>query len=313
MALRRRRDIWDVVIIGGGMAGLTAAWQASRRGLSVALLEAQPVCGGQIATVNEIDDYPSTTPVSGPEVAASLAARISTEGVSIIYESVSTIAKVQDLWSVKVEKDTLRARRIIAASGASLRVLGIPGEEKLRGMGVSQCAHCDGGFFRGQDVAVIGGGDAALQEAVVLANMCRSVYVVVRSPIKARRTLIDRAASKDNLRFIWNVNVEEILGDNGVTGLALVNTKDGTKSELPCSGVFPFVGVEPNAAYLPPAILRDRTGAVFVDSNFRTTEPTLYAIGALRAGFGGDIVSAIGEAALAAKLVAEETGINTEQ
>ena len=309
MALRRRRDIWDLVVIGGGIAGLTAAWHASRRGLSVALFEAQPACGGQVGTVNELDDWPATGEVSGVELAASIVERIGIEGAGIYYENVAALEKAGELWQVKGEKSTLRAKRVIAATGARLRVLGVPGEEKLRGMGVSQCAHCDGGFFKGQDVAVIGGGDAALQEAIVLTEMCKTVHIVVRSELKARRTYADKAYGKTNVKFIWDTEVDEITGDNGVKSLKLRNRKDGKTSELAVSGVFPFVGVEPNNAFLPSSIKRDATGRVLTDDQFRSSDPTLFVVGALRAGYAGDLVSAAGEAAGAVQKVAAEVSI----
>ena len=309
MALRRRRDIWDVIIIGGGIAGLTAAWHASRRGLSVALLEAQPACGGQVSTLNELDDWPSTAAVSGVELASSLVERIGIEGVGLFYESVSSVKKEGELWIVAGEKSLLRGRRIVAASGARLRTLGVPGEEDLRGMGVSQCAHCDGGFFKGQDVAVIGSGDAAMQEAIVLTEMCRTVYVIVRGDMHARRTFIDRTVGKTNVKFVWNTEVTAISGKNAVASLSLRNRKDGATSELAVSGVFPFVGVEPNNAFLPASIKRDAAGRVLTGEGFRSSEPTLYAIGALRAGYGGDLVSAAGEAAQVASHISDEVGI----
>jgi len=309
MALRRRRDIWDVIIIGAGMAGLTAAWHASRRGLSVAVFEAQPACGGQVATVNELDDWPATGDVSGVELASSLVERIHIEGVGLFHESVSSVVKAGELWQVSAEKSTLRGKRLIAASGARLRTLGVPGEEKLRGMGVSQCAHCDGGFFKGQDVAVIGGGDAALQEAIVLTAMCRTVHIIVRSELRARRSYVDKAYGKTNVKFIWDADVEEIIGDKAVTGLKLRGRKDGKAGELAVTGVFPFVGVEPNNAFLPATVKRDETGRVITDAHFRSNDPTLFAVGALRSGYAGDLVSAAGEAAAAVQQVAAEVGI----
>jgi len=312
MALRRRRDIWDVIVIGGGIAGLTAAWHASHRGLSVALFEAQPACGGQVGTVNELDDWPATGPVSGVELASSLVERIGIEGVGLFYENVAKVAKDPNdgkLWRVTGEKSELRGKRVIAASGARLRTLGVPGEEELRGMGVSQCAHCDGGFFKGRDVAVIGGGDSAMQEAIVLTETCRTVYIVVRGNLSARRTFADRAAGKSNVKFIWDTEVEAVLGKTGVTGLKVRSRKDGATSELPCDGVFPFVGVEPNNAFLPAAIKRDAKGCVITDERFHSNDPTLYAIGALRAGYGGDLISAAGEAAQVAAMISEEVGI----
>ena len=309
MAVRRRRDIWDVIVIGGGIAGLTAAWHASRRGLSVAIFETQPGCGGQVATVNTLDDWPATGPVSGVELAAALAERLHIEGVGIFYESVVSVLEKGDLRQVVGERNTLRGKRIIAAAGARLKTLGVPGEEDLRGKGVSQCARCDGGFFKDQDVVVVGGGDAALQEAIVLTEYCRTVNIVVRSGLRARRAYVDRADGKTNVKFIWDQTVAAVNGKDGVTGVQLRNMKDGKLTDLACSGVFAFVGVEPNTGFLADAVKRDGSGRVVTDAQCRTSDPSIFAIGALRSGYGGDLVSAAGEAALAIATAAEELRI----
>lgn len=309
MALRRRRDIWDAVVIGGGIAGLTAAWHASRRGLSVALFEAQPGCGGQVGTVNVIDDWPAAGTASGVELAAALVEKLHIEMVEMFFERVTNVKQGGDVLLVEAEGRRLRARRIIAAAGARLKTLGVPGEEALRGKGVSQCADCDGGFFRDQDVVVVGGGDAALQEAIVLAELCRSVSIVVRSRLRARRAYVERATGKTNVHFIWDSTVDAVLGDGAVTGVRLRNLKDGKLAEVTCSGVFPFVGVEPNTAFLPPSVRRDEAGRVITDERCRSSEPALFAIGALRSGYGGDLVSAAGEAALAVAVTAADLRI----
>ena len=317
MALRRRRAIWDVVIIGAGFAGLTAAWQTSRRGLSVAVFEEQPACGGQVSTVNTLDDWPATGETSGVELASTLAERLHTEGVAFFHEAVTAVTpgarkdgdKPLVLVQGATEERQLRARRVILASGAKLRTLGVPGEEKLRGKGVSQCAHCDGGFFKGQDVAVIGSGDAAMQEALVLTEMCKTVHVVVRGNLKARRAFSERVDSKTNVKWVWDSEVEEVLGGDAVTGLRLRNVKSGAKSELACAGAFPFVGVTPNGAYLPASVKRDAAGCVITDAQCRTSDAALFAIGALRSGYAGDLVNAVGEAGIAAAVVAAETRI----
>jgi thioredoxin reductase (NADPH) len=262
-----------------------------------------------VATVNELDDWPATGEVSGVELAASIVERISVEGAGVYYENVTGMEKNGELWQVKGDKSTLRGKRVIAAAGARRGVGGGPGEETRRGLGVSQCAHGDGGFFKGQDVAVIGSGDAALQEAIVLTEMCRTVYIVVRGELHARRSYVDKAYGKTNVKFIWDTEVSEIAGDNGVTGLKLRNRKDGKASELAVSGVFPFVGVEPNNAFLPAAIERDKTGRVLTDARLRSNDPTLFVVGALRSGYAGDLVSAAGEAAAAVQQVAAEVGM----
>ncbi len=309
MSLRRRRDIWDVAIIGGGIAGLTAAWHATRRGMAPCLFEPQPGYGGQVATVNTIDDWPATGPVSGVELAASLAAGLSHEIVEMVNEPVSEVQPEGGLLRVSSASHSIRARKVIVASGARLRTLGVPGEEELRGKGVSQCAHCDGGFFRNQDVVVVGGGDAALQEALVLAEGCGSVTIVARSRLRARSAYVERAASKPNIRFVWDSTIDAVSGTEGVTGVRLRNIKTGATSELACSGVFPFVGVVPETSFLPAKVRRDANGRLLTDAELRSSLAGVFAVGAVRAGYGGDLVSASGEAALAIAVAASELAV----
>lgn len=304
MTLRRRHDIWDIAIVGGGIAGLTAASHAMRRGMAPCMFEPQPGFGGQVATVNHIDDWPATGPVSGVELAAGLAAGLSHEIVEIHNEPVLRVEREGGMLRVSSASGSVRARCVVAASGARLRALGVAGEEQLRGKGVSQCADCDGGFFRNQNVVVVGGGDAALQEALVLAETSATVTIVARSRLKARSAYVERAAGKTNVRFVWDSTVDAIHGREGVTGVRLRNVLTGATSDLPCSGVFPFIGVEPQAAYLPASVKRDAAGCVVTDAQLRTSLEGVFAIGAVRAGYGGDLVSAAGEAAQAVAVAA---------
>jgi thioredoxin reductase (NADPH) len=305
MVTRRRRDIWDVVVAGGGIAGLTAAWLAARRGLAVALLEPQGMYGGQVGTVNTLDDWPAAGVASGVDLATSLVEKLHAESVEILTEAASGVAQGDGLLLVKAGEQSLRVRRLVAATGARLRTLGVPGEETLRGKGVSQCAHCDGGFFKDQDVVVVGGGDAALQEALVLADSSRAVSIVVRAGLRARRAYADRASAKPNISFVWDATVEAIEGDKAVTGVR-VRAKNGEQKTLACSGVFPFVGVEPNVEWLPASVRRDGAGRVATDERCRTSDAAIFAIGALRAGYAGDLTNAAGEASTAVAAIAAD-------
>ncbi|MES2561245.1 MAG: FAD-dependent oxidoreductase [Pseudomonadota bacterium] len=304
MSLRRRRDIWDVVVIGGGIGGLTAAWYTARRGLPTALLEASGMVGGQVATVNVLDDYPVVGPISGVELASTLAEKLDHSAVELSYEPVSNIKTSDGLLVVSTDKRTLRTRRVIAASGAKLRTLHAAGAETLTGKGVSQCAHCDGHFFKGEDVVVVGGGDAALQEALVLAPLCRTVTVVARSHLRAKQFYVERASSASNLKFVWDSEVEAVLGKDAVNGVRLRKRKTGEITEIACAGVFPFIGVEPNAQFLPASVRCDESGRVLTDAHMRTADPAIFAIGALRSGYSGELTSAAGEAAVAAAAIA---------
>lgn len=294
------------MVVGGGIAGLTAAWYAARRGLATALFESQPNCGGQVATVNVLDDWPSAGESSGVELAAALVDKLRAQGVEVLYQPVHGVVPGEATLRVETEGRSLRARRVVAASGARLRTLGVPQEEALRGKGVSQCAHCDGYFFRGQDVVVVGGGDAALQEALVLASGCRTVTIVARSRLRAKSGYVERAAGATNVRFVWDAVVDAILGDGSVNGVRLRNVKSGATTDLACAGVFPFIGVEPNRGFLPPSVRRDASGRVLTDASLRTSEPSVFAIGAVRAGYSGELVNAAGEAAAAVATIAGE-------
>ena len=306
MSLRRRRDIWDVVVVGGGIAGLTAAWYCARRGLPTAVLEAEGLLGGEVATVNRLDDWPATGEVSGAELATALNAELGANGVEVRHEAAIAVEPADGLLLVKTEQRTLRTRRVIAAAGARLRALDAPGAEALRGKGVSQCAHCDGYFFKGEDVVVVGGGDSALQEALVLAPLCRSVTIVVRSRLRAKQVYVERAASAPTVSWIWDSEVDAVLGNGTVSGVRLRNVRTDERRELKCSGVFPFIGVEPNTGFLPPSIRRDDGGRVITDERMRTSERSIFAIGALRSGYSGELTSAAGEAAIAANAAAAD-------
>lgn len=305
MSLRRRRDIWDVVVIGGGIGGLTAAWYCSRRGMPTALVESTGLLGGQVATVNALDDWPAAGEVSGVDLALALSEKLSNNSGEVLHENVEEVscARSEGLMLVRTSARTLRARRVVAAAGAKLRALEVPGAGTLRGKGVSQCAHCDGSFFKGHDVVVVGGGDSALQEALVLAPLARSVAIVVRSRLRAKRAYVERAAGAANVSFIWDSEVDAVLGGDAVTGVRLRHVRSGKTSDLACTGVFPFVGVEPNTAFLPGSIRRDDGGRVITDDRMRTAEPSVFAIGALRSGFSGELTGAAGEAAIAAAAI----------
>jgi thioredoxin reductase (NADPH) len=308
VSLRRRRNIWDVVVVGGGIGGLTAAWYTARRGLPTAVLEAQGMLGGQVATVNSLDDWPAAGEVAGFELATALAEKAGNCAVEISHEAAVAVtpATTGGLLLVRTEKRTLRARRVIVASGAKLRALEVPGGEAFVGKGISQCAHCDGYFFKGRDVVVVGGGDSALQEALVLAPLARAVTVVVRSRLRAKQAYVERAASATNVKWEWETEVDAVLGNGVVTGVRLKHLKSGRTSEIACSGVFPFIGVEPNAAFVPPSVRRDDGGRLLTDERMRTAEASIFAIGAVRSGFSGELTGAAGEAAIAAATIAAD-------
>lgn len=300
----RKRQAHDVAVIGGGIAGLTAAWHAAQAGLSVVLVEASPLFGGQVATLDRVDGFPFIAPVSGHGLAASLLEATVQAGVTLVEADVIAIEQEGALRRVVTEAGAHRCRAVVVASGCRRRLLNVPHEASWAGRGLSHCVACDGGFYRGRDVMVVGGGDAAFQAAAALADICREVAVVVRGNARARRSLVDRATGKANLRFIWGMEVDALLGDDGLSGVRLRDCSSGRLEEVACRGVFPLIGGIPNSAFLPMDVARTDTGHVCADDGFATTSPGIWAIGAVRDGYCGELAAAAGEAAAVIKAIA---------
>lgn len=304
-ALRRRRG-FDLAVVGGGVAGLTAAWTGARHGLSTVLFESAGLFGGQISTLGKLEDYPAANEMSGVDLVTALLDAAREGGTIIVEQEVSSLKRNGKLLDVQLPNGSIRARNVVVATGARLRKLDVPGAEKFEGRGVSQCATCDGPFFRGQDVVVVGGGDAALQEALTLSTVCKSVSVIVRSSLKARQALIDAAASRANLKFVWDSEIEEVLGQDGVNAVRIRQIKDGAITDLPCYGIFPFIGTEPNTEFLDGLVAFDDTRHIRTDARLQSSEPGIYAVGAVREGHSGALVSAAGDAAHVVREIARE-------
>lgn len=298
--MRPLKNICEVAIIGGGLAGLSAACHMARLGRLVTLFEGSYMFGGLVATVDEVHGLPIPGKFSGQDLAVHLLEEARKTGVQIIEAGIEKIETGKTLAITDAEGKTHKPEVIIIASGASLKKLGVPGEEEFTGRGVSRCATCDGGFFRGQDVAVTGSGDAAVEEALVLAKICKRVIMVCRSPLKAKREYVEKIASRDNVTFIWDSEITEILGDNGVAGLRLRNVKTGGSSDIDCAGLFPFIGVTPNTGFLPASMLT-ASGHVITNEALVTADPRIFAAGAVRHGYGGNIVQAMAEGVGAAE------------
>lgn len=285
---RPLKNLCEVAVIGGGLAGLSAARHAARLGRLVTLFESSGMYGGQLATVDHVDGLPVPGGFSGQDLAIDLLEQCRKVGVQVIEAQIDRLDAGARMVLTDWEGQTYEPEAVIVASGASLRKLGVPGEEQFMGRGVSRCASCDGGFYRDMDVVVVGGGDAAVHEALVLARMSREVIMVCRSPLKAQREYINRLDARENVRFVWDSEVVEVLGDMKVSGVRLRNVVSGAESEIAASGVFPFIGVEPNTAFLPAA-MRDASGHMV------STDPRIIAVGAVRAEYGGMAAQAMAE------------------
>jgi thioredoxin reductase (NADPH) len=302
--MRPLKNLCEVAVIGGGLAGLSAARHAARLGRLVTLFEATGFFGGLLATVNDVDGLPVPGKFSGQDLAVGLLQDARKAAVQVIEAGIAKIEMGARLTLMDDSQRSYHPEAIIIASGASLRKLGVPGEEQFTGKGVSRCATCDGGFFRGQDVVVVGGGDSAAQEALVLAKTSRRVIMVCRSPLKAKRDYVDRLAARENVSFLWDSEVSEILGTGTVTGVRLRNVTQGTHSDVECAGLFPFIGALPNSAFAPPSVLTG-TGHIKTDATLATSDPRVFAVGAVRAEYGGNVLQAMAEGVGAAEAVTQ--------
>jgi thioredoxin reductase (NADPH) len=298
--MRPLKNLSEVTVIGGGLAGLSAARHAARLGRLVTLFESSALWGGLVATVGELDGVPVPGKFSGQDLAIHLLEDARKAGVRIVQSGVAKVELETRLTLIDQENAVYHPEALIVASGASLRKLGVPREEEFLGRGLSRCATCDGGFFRGQDVAVIGGGDGAVQEALVLAKTSRQVIMVCRSPLRAKRDYVERIAARENVRFLWDSEVGAILGDQTVTGVRLRNIMDGSSTDIECSGLFPFVGAAPNSGFLPASLLT-ASGHIKTTADLATSDSRVFAVGAVRAGYGGNLVQAMAEGVGAAE------------
>ncbi len=284
---------FDVIIIGNGITGLTAAKHAAQNGLATANIEAL-LFGGLVININELDGEPHG---SGTNLASNLMLEISELGAANTSETVTSLARDSGFLRVTTDVGQHTARAVIVASGAKLKRLGIPGEAEFEHKGVSRCADCDGPMYKDEEVVVVGGGDSALQEALVLANFCKRVHLVHRgTKFRARRHLIDAVAARDNIQPVWNTVAEEVLGAQMVTKVRVRKLSDGKTGEIPCAGLFAYVGLEPNCGFVPTEIARDAGGFLVTDASLQTAMEGVFAAGAVRAGYGGLLSDAIAEA-----------------
>jgi thioredoxin reductase (NADPH) len=292
---------FDVAVIGGGIAGLTAAHHAALAGASVGHFIEYGMPGGLVTNVGALDGWPSVQPVGGADLAAGLLAQNELLGVTVLPSRIDRVEGAGAIKTLSGADGTWRANQVIVATGATLKTLDVPGAQQLVGRGVSQCAWCDGGLYRDADVVVSGGGDAALSEALHLAQFARTVTIVTRGEMfRARRRYVTRVADDARFQLRWESEVVEVLGQKGVEGVR-VRDRQGGEEVVACSGLFVFVGLMPNADLLGPDVKRDPAGFIQTNSAFETSMPGVFAIGAARSGYGGRLTHAVAEATIAAE------------
>ena len=291
----------DVLVVGGGLAALTAGLFAARHGLATLVLEPR-VPGGQLVNVDKVEDYPGFPDgIPGYDLGPIVQEQAAGAGAEFRLAEVLGVAPADGGWLVKASDGEITARALIVASGARPRALGVPGEARLSGRGVSHCASCDGPLFRGRPVAVVGGGDSALQEALTVAPFASEVALIHRrDAFRAQRVYVDRVAATPTIRPRLNATVEEIVGGESVAGLRIRDGASGALDEVEVAGVFVYVGTEPNTGFLREVVELDRDGRVPTDLWMRAAAPGLFAAGDVRRDFPGQAVNAAGDGATAA-------------
>ncbi|MBM3178513.1 MAG: thioredoxin-disulfide reductase [Bacteroidetes bacterium] len=271
-----------VLIIGSGPAGYTAAIYAARAGLQPVLYTGgQP--GGQLTITGEVENFPGyPAGIGGPEMMTELQQQAERFGTQVRYGMITSVDfSARPFTAMADEKITIKAESIIVATGASARYLGLPSEQKLMNKGVSACAVCDGFFFRGMDVAVVGAGDSAAEEATYLTKLCPKVYLIVRrEEMRASRIMQERVKNNPKIEILWNTETEEVLGEEEVSGIRVRNNKTGEKREIALKGFFVAIGHQPNTDIFKGKLDLDETGYIkVVPGSTRTSVPGVFAVG----------------------------------
>lgn len=292
---------YDTIILGAGPGGMTAATYASRANMSVLMID-RGIYGGQMNNTAEIENYPGFPSILGPELAEKMYASSTQFGAEYAFGTVLHVeAQADGSWHVVTDMDEYSANTVIVATGAAYKKLNVPGEESFAGRGVSYCAVCDGAFFRGRHVIVVGGGDSAVEEATYLAGLADHVTIVHRrDKLRAQQILQDRAFANEKISFVWNSEVEEILGDDKkVTGVRVRDNQTDETSEIDAAGVFIYVGLLPVSDPVQDLGITDANGWIMTNDRMETSQPGIFAIGDVREKELRQITTAVGDAAVA--------------
>ncbi|MEW9669460.1 thioredoxin-disulfide reductase [Ammoniphilus sp. 3BR4] len=294
------QKIYDVVIVGAGPAGMTAAVYTSRANMSTLMLE-RGIPGGQMANTEEIENYPGYDHILGPDLSNKMFEHAKKFGAEYAYGDITEIQDGFPYKTIRAGKKEYLTKSIIVATGAEHRELGVPGEKDFSGRGVSYCAVCDGAFFKGKELVVVGGGDSAVEEAVFLTRFATKVTIIHRrNQFRAQKILQKRAFENPKIEVIWNTHVKEIKGDNVVTGVLLEDANTGEQREFACNGVFIYVGMDPLSKAVQGLGITNEAGYVLTDEKMKTSVPGIFAAGDVREKMLRQVVTATGDGGVAA-------------
>ncbi|GMB09081.1 thioredoxin reductase (NADPH) [Thermolongibacillus altinsuensis] len=294
--------IYDVIIIGAGPAGMTAAVYTSRANLSTLMIE-RGVPGGQMANTEDVENYPGYEHILGPELATRMFEHAKKFGAEYAYGDVKELIDGEEYKTVVTSNKEYKARAVIIATGAEYKKLGVPGEKELGGRGVSYCAVCDGAFFKGKNLVVVGGGDSAVEEGVYLTRFANKVTIVHRrDELRAQKILQQRAFANEKIDFIWSHTVKQINEKDGRVGsVTLVSTKTGEEREFPCDGVFIYIGMVPLSKPFASLGITNENGYIETNELMETKIPGIFAAGDVREKSLRQIVTATGDGSIAAQ------------
>lgn len=291
-------NLYDLIIIGNGPAGLSAAIYAKRSGMNTLVISGNPVGGGQILDTYEIDNYPGLPGLTGAELGKAFQDHAEKLGVIFSTENVKEIEVDGDIRLVKTRKNEYSTKTVLIATGAGHRELGVPGEAEHKGMGVSYCATCDGAFYKDKVVAVVGGGDVALEDAIYLSDIAEKVYLIHRrDEFRGAEILQEEVKSKANIEIIYDTVVEEIVGDMMIESLSLYNRKTGEKKSLNVNGVFIAVGILPNTSRIKGLPEMDESGYIKAGEDCVTSIEGIFAAGDVRTKMLRQVITAASDGA----------------
>lgn len=295
---KEREIMFDLLIIGSGPAGLGAAIYGVRAGLKLAVIDRSPISGGQVLTTYEVDNYLGLPGISGSDMCERFREHADKLGVSFLMAEVESVEDCGEKKIVYTDEGNYEAKAVILATGATHAMLGLEGEKKLAGMGVSYCATCDGAFFKGKTVAVVGGGDVAVEDAIFLAGICEKVCLIHRrGELRAADALQKKLMTLTNVEIVWNSEVIQIQGEDMVEAIAVYNNETKESQELDVKGVFIAVGVIPNTEIFKGLIDMDGKGYILADESCVTSVPGIFAVGDIRKKQLRQIITAVADGA----------------